>query len=450
MPIVTRFAPSPTGFLHIGGLRTALFSYLFARQKNGKFLLRVEDTDQARNSEEAAKAILEAFSWVGLDYDGEAIFQSKRFDIYEKYAQKLLDAGKAYCCYMSKEELDALRSEQEAKGLRPKYDNRWRDSTVAAPEGVKPVIRIKAPLDELIEFDDGVKGPVSFKSEDILDDFVILRADKTPTYNFTVVVDDHLMGVSDVIRGDDHLSNTPKQIIIYKALEAKIPRFYHLAMINGEDGKKLSKRHGATDVMEYKRLGFLPEALLNFLLRLGFAHKDEEIFSMQDMLRLFSFNNVSKGASAYNYKKLLWLNAHYIKSLPDRRLNEACIVLGFNPLAALNNDAERLNALFCMLRERAKDVLELIKAAKEIINKPAKQGPNELLDEFSKAIKEEHFESEESIKAFLDDFLKNQNIDLKTLAKPLRIALTGSSVTPSIYALLHFLGYKEVQERVKQ
>ncbi|MBF0984380.1 MAG: glutamate--tRNA ligase, partial [Campylobacter sp.] len=318
--IVTRFAPSPTGYLHIGGLRTALFNYLYARANGGKFLLRIEDTDLKRNSQEAAQAIKEAFKWCDLDYDGEVVYQSSRFDLYKQYVQKLLDEGKAYRCYMSKDELDELRAQQEARKERPRYDNRYRDFTGTPPAGIEPVVRIKAPLSGTIEFSDGIKGEIKFNAADILDDFIIARSDGTPTYNFTVVIDDALMGVTDVIRGDDHLSNTPKQIVLYNALGFKIPKFYHVAMINGTDGSKLSKRHGATDVMEYKRMGYLPQALLNFLVRLGWSHGDDEIFSMEEMKRYFDPNHITKSASTFNQTKLEWLNAHYIKNSGDDEL----------------------------------------------------------------------------------------------------------------------------------
>lgn len=242
------------------------------------FLLRIEDTDLKRNSKEATKAIIEAFKWCGLEHDGEVTYQSERFDLYKEYVKKLLDESKAYYCYMSKEELEELRAKQEAAKERPRYDGRYREFTGTPPQGIEPVVRIKAPQSGEIVFEDGVKGEVRFKAEDIMDDFIIARSDGTPTYNFTVVIDDALMGVSDVIRGDDHLSNTPKQIVLYEALGFKIPKFFHVAMIHGEDGKKLSKRHGATDVMEYKEMGILPQALLNFLVRLGWSHGDDEVF----------------------------------------------------------------------------------------------------------------------------------------------------------------------------
>lgn len=449
--IVTRFAPSPTGFLHIGGLRTALFSYLYAKRNNGKFILRIEDTDMARNSEEATKAILEAFKWVDLEVDGEITYQSKRLDIYKEYIQKLLDSGNAYYCYMSEDELNSLRAEQEARKERPKYDGRYRDFKGTPPEGIKPVVRIKAPLDGEIIVNDGVKGEIRFNAADILDDFVIARADGTPTYNFVVVVDDALMGVTDVVRGDDHLSNTPKQIIIYEALGFKVPNFYHLAMINGEDGKKLSKRHGATDVMEYKALGYLPEALLNFLLRLGFSNKDQEIFSMQEMKECFTFDNVSKGASTYNAQKLEWINAHYIKSVSDERLVNACKDLGFD-FSSVNN----YSFLLTMLRERAKTLIDLINSAKTIINEPnsyEESGVAKFVNDNSKALFSKFVNefqganSEAEFETGIKQFLDNNNAKLKDIAQLIRLSLTGTTISPSIYAIMEFLGNDEIKKR---
>ena len=449
--VVTRFAPSPTGYLHIGGLRTALFSYLYAKNKNGKFILRIEDTDMARNSEAAAQAILDAFKWVDLEIDGEITYQSKRMDIYKEYIQKLLDTGNAYYCYMSEEELNALRAEQEAKKERPKYDGRYRDFKGTPPAGIKPVVRIKAPLDGEIIINDGVKGEIKFNAADILDDFVIARADGTPTYNFVVVIDDALMGVTDVIRGDDHLSNTPKQIIIYEALGFKVPNFYHLAMINGEDGAKLSKRHGATDVMEYKYMGYLPEALLNFLLRLGFSHGDQEVFSMDEMIQYFTFKNVSKGASRYNAQKLEWINAHYIKNVSDERLVSACNELGFN-----FKNIKSYEKLLNMLRERAKTLIELINNAKIIINEPQnyeEEGMKKFVNDNSKALFDKYSNelsncsSEEEYERFTKEFLESNNAKLKDIAQLIRLSLTGTTVSPSIYAMMDFLGYDEIKKR---
>ncbi|WP_169767349.1 glutamate--tRNA ligase [Campylobacter curvus] len=451
--LVTRFAPSPTGYLHIGGLRTALYNYLYARANGGKFLLRIEDTDLKRNSEEATQAIKEAFAWCKLDHDGEVTYQSRRFEIYKEYVAKLLAEGKAYKCYMSKEELDELRKEQEARKERPKYDNRYRDFTGTPPEGIDPVIRIKAPLSGEILIRDGIKGEVKFKVEDILDDFIIARSDGTPTYNFTVVVDDALMGVTHVIRGDDHLSNTPKQIVLYDALGFKQPEFFHVAMINGEDGKKLSKRHGATDVMEYKRMGYLPEALLNFLVRLGWSHGDDEIFSIEDMLKYFDPHDINKSSSTYNAQKLDWLNAHYIKTLPYERLADEMKEFGVD-FRALPKGELLLNSL----RERSKTLVEMSQSAKAIIDAPAAYDEKAYAKFITPASLEILAKFAEILTLNLDaagyekitnEFLEQNGLKLKDLAQALRVALTGSSVSPSIFEVLEVLGSKEIKQRIQ-
>ncbi|TEY02738.1 glutamate--tRNA ligase [Campylobacter sp. US33a] len=451
--LTTRFAPSPTGYLHIGGLRTALYNYLYARKNNGKFLLRIEDTDLKRNSKEATEAIIEAFKWCGLDYDDEVTYQSERFDIYKKYIQKLLDEGKAYYCYMSKEELDILRAKQEAVKERPRYDGRYRDFKGTPPEGIEPVVRIKAPQSGEISFIDGVKGEVKFNAQDILDDFIIARSDGTPIYNLTVVIDDALMGVSDVIRGDDHLSNTPKQIVLYEALGFKIPKFYHVAMIHGEDGKKLSKRHGATDVMEYKAMGILPQALLNFLVRLGWSHGDEEVFSLEDLKKLFDPNHINKSASCYNFKKLEWLNAHYIKTLPFEELNRQLKDLGFD-LSAY----KKAGFLLDLLRERAKTLLEIINGAKSIVEAPQSYDEKaiekfvndnnlSLLEKYASELNSQVIAKD--FEDFTNEFLQKNEAKLKDLAQPIRIALTGSAVSPSIFEVLEFLGVDECKKRIE-
>ncbi|EAJ0335389.1 glutamate--tRNA ligase [Campylobacter lari] len=451
--ITTRFAPSPTGYLHIGGLRTALYNYLYARKNKGKFLLRIEDTDLKRNSQEATQAIIEAFKWCGLDYDGTIEYQSQRFDIYKKYIQKLLDEGKAYYCYMSKEELDELRAKQEAAKERPKYDGRYRDFKGTPPNNVEPVVRIKAPQSGEIKFVDGIKGEVSFKAEDILDDFVIARSDGSPIYNLTVVIDDALMGVSDVIRGDDHLSNTPKQIVLYEALGFKIPKFYHVAMIHGEDGKKLSKRHGATDVMEYKNMGILPQALLNFLVRLGWSHGDDEIFSLESMQELFDPNHINKSASCYNFKKLEWLNAHYIKTLPFEEINRQLKDLGFDL-----SQYEKAGFLLDMLRERAKTLHDIINGAKVLLNDP-KEYDQKAVDKFLNVTNLTYLEKYAMVlneqknacefEELTNRFLEENNLKLKDLAQAIRIALTGSSVSPSIFEVLEFLGVQKAKLRIE-
>ena len=451
--IVTRFAPSPTGFLHVGGLRTALYNYLYARKNGGKFLLRIEDTDLARNSDAAVEAIKEAFDWCGLEYDGEVEFQSRRTEIYKKYINELLESGKAYKCYMSKDELDALRKEQEARKERPKYDGRYRDFTGTPPEGIEPVIRIKAPLLGKIEFDDGIKGHISFEAADILDDFIIARSDGSPTYNFTVVIDDALMGVSDVIRGDDHLSNTPKQIILYDALGFKAPRFYHVAMINGSDGSKLSKRHGATDVMEYKRMGYLPQALLNFLVRLGWGHGDDEIFSMSDMLRLFDPKDINKSASTYNLSKLEWLNAYYIKNSGFYELADEMLFFGIDFRGLPKGEL-----LMSLLQERAKTLLDIKAGVELIINAPSsydEKAMKKFVNDESKALLaqylaefKEGLENTSEFEHFTMEFLNSKGKTLKDLAQNVRIALTGGSVSPGIFEMMEVLGANEVKKRI--
>ncbi len=453
--LVTRFAPSPTGYLHIGGLRTALYSYLWAKKNSGKFLLRIEDTDLKRNSKEAALAIEEAFRWTGLSHDGDITYQSERFDIYKKYIKQLLDEGKAYYCYMSQDERDALYEKQKANKERTKYDGRYRDFQGEVPNDIKPVVRIKSPQEGEISFKDGVKGEVKFDVKDALDDFVIARADGTPLYNFVVAVDDALMGVTEVIRGDDHLSNTPKQIVVYDALGFKIPKFYHVPMILNPSGKKLSKRDGAMDVMEYKKEGILPEALLNFLVRLGWSHGDQEIFSMSEMLELFDPNEINKSASAYNAEKLSWINAHYIKNLPTERLVE---VLKEYELDL--SRFEKKEQLIDLLRDRAKDINELKSMVNSIIIEPneydqkavekfLKDDALEILEAFNKELKSKgEVILPEDFKEVANNFLEKRGLKLKHLAQPIRIAIVGSAVSPSVFDVLSIVGYKDVVKRI--
>lgn len=452
MSITTRFAPSPTGDLHIGGLRTALFSWLMAKNSNGNFLLRIEDTDKARNSQEATEAILKAFDWVGLHYKGDVIYQSKRFDIYTKYINQLLKEDKAYMCYMSKEELETLREEQMAKKERARYDGRYRDFKGTPPKGIEPVIRIKAPLDGVISFNDGVKGEISINANEV-DDFIIARADKTPTYNFVVAIDDALMGLTDIIRGDDHLYNTPKQIVVYNALNFKIPNFYHVAMINNEKGKKLSKRDGATNVMEYKELGFLPEALLNFLLRLGWSYGDKEIFSLDEMIELFDPKNLNKSSSNYNLEKLLWLNSHYIKESSDEELIELLKDFGVN-LDETKNSSLILNAT----KERGKTLKELAEQINIILNEPKEYNPKavkkafkgdakEILKEFSNKLEKET--TEEEFHLAMQDFVKEKSIGFGKIGMPLRVAILGDMTGSGMDEIMAILGVNEVKIRIE-
>ncbi|WP_457750013.1 glutamate--tRNA ligase [Sulfurimonas sp.] len=453
--VVTRFAPSPTGYLHIGGLRTALFSYLWAKKNNGKFVLRIEDTDKARNSQEATEAILKAFDWLGLEADGEITYQSKREDIYKKYIQQLLDEGKAYKCYMSKEELDALRETQMANKERTKYNGKYRDFCGTPPEGVSPVIRIKAPLSGEMIVHDGVKGDIVFQAEDILDDFVIARADGSPTYNFVVAIDDALMGINEVIRGDDHLSNTPKQIVVYEALGFDIPKFYHVPMIHNAQGKKLSKRDGATDVMAYKEMGYLPQALLNFLVRLGWSHGDQEIFSMDEMKELFDPKDINKSASIYNTEKLDWLNAHYIKNTPNDELTELLTDFG-----VVLSSHDKKEILLDALKERAKTLKELATLINEVVSAPHtydekavkkafKGNAIEVLERFANKLdeaKELHLPSD--YHHVMETVVNEMEIGFGKIGNPLRVALLGKMSGPGLDVVMSVIGKDETILRI--
>ncbi len=452
--VVTRFAPSPTGYLHIGGLRTALFNWLWASRNGGKFILRIEDTDLQRNSEEATEAILKAFKWVGMDYD-ELFYQSQRFDIYKEYIQKLLDEDKAYYCYMTKEELDALREEQMKRGERPRYDRRYRDFKGTPPEGVEPVIRIKAPLEGDIVFEDGVKGTIVIKAEE-LDDFIIARSDGTPTYNFVAAIDDALMNVTHVIRGDDHLYNTPKQIIVYRALGFSLPKFFHVPMILNEEGKKLSKRDGAMDVMEYKREGYLPEALLNFLVRLGWSHGDQEIFSLKEMKELFDPHDINRSPSAYNLSKLQWLNSHYIKNSPNDRL-----VAELEDFGVYLESHDRKEILLDALKERAKTLKELAQMAKEILKEPesydekalkkaTKGDYRKILEDFLSKIQEGEYHLPVDFHEAIEEVVKANDIGFGKIGQPLRVALTGKLGGPDLADIMAVIGKDEVVKRVKR
>lgn len=451
--VVTRFAPSPTGYLHIGGLRTALLNYLWARKNGGKFYLRIEDTDLKRNSEEATKAIIEAFDWLGLDYDGEVVYQSKRFDLYKQYIQQLLDENKAYYCYMSKEELDTLRQTQVQNGERPRYDGRYRDFDGTPPQGIEPVVRIKAPKNGSIIIRDGVKGDVTISADEV-DDFIVARSDGTPTYNFVVAIDDATMGLSDVIRGDDHLYNTPKQLVVYEALGFKPPKFYHVPMIHNESGKKLSKRDGATDVMDYKTMGYLPAALLNFLVRLGWSYGDQEIFSLQEMLDKFDPSDINASPSSYNIDKLNWLNAHYIKNCPNEDL--AKLLEDFE-IYIFSHDKKEI--LLDESKERSKTVKELAQNIYMIVVNPEeydekalkKAAKNkEVLKEFKqylqKSNKKLHLPSD--YHQIIENFLKMNDYGFGKLGQPLRVALVGKLSGPGLDVIMSAIGKEKTFERI--
>ena len=452
---VTRFAPSPTGYLHIGGLRTALFSYLWAKKNEGKFVLRIEDTDASRNDEAAAQAIVDAFEWMGFQHDGEITYQSNRMDIYKKYINQLLDEGKAYKCYMSREALDTLRETQMANKERTRYDGTYRDFTGTPPAGVEPVIRIKAPLSGAIVIDDGIKGQVTFQAEDILDDFVIARADMSPTYNFVVAIDDALMGVNEVIRGDDHLSNTPKQMVVYEALGFELPKFYHVPMIHNSDGKKLSKRDGATDVMAYKEMGYTPEALMNFLVRLGWSHGDQEIFSMDEMLSLFDPKDINKSASIYNTEKLDWLNAHYLKNMSNDELAKN---LEAYDIVLTSHDKKEI--LLDAVKERAKTLKEMAGLIKEILSTPSaydekgmkkgfKGNADEVLKTFAQNLEasaELHLPSDYHL--VMEKTITDMEVGFGKIGQPLRLALLGKMSGPGLDSVMAIIGKDETLNRI--
>ncbi len=453
--VVTRFAPSPTGYLHIGGLRTALFSYLWAKKNNGKFVLRIEDTDKARNSQEATDAILKAFEWLGLKHDGEITYQSQRGDIYTLYIKQLLDEGKAYRCYMSKEELSKLRETQMANKERTKYNGKYRDFDGVPPADIEPVIRIKAPLSGEIIVRDGVKGDICFQAEDILDDFVIARSDGAPTYNFVVAIDDYLMGINEVIRGDDHLSNTPKQIVIYEALGFSIPNFYHVPMIHNSAGKKLSKRDGATDVMAYKEMGYKPEALLNFLVRLGWSYGDQEIFNMDEMQELFNPKDINKSASIYSVEKLDWLNAHYIKNSSNNELAE---LLTEYDLILTSHDKKEI--LLDAIKDRAKNLKEMAQMTKEILNTPKSYDEKAVKKAFkgesitilnafgAKLSLSESCHLPTDYHNLMQEIVDEMGIGFGKIGMPLRVALLGKMGGPGIDVVMAVIGKDETILRI--
>lgn len=457
MSIKTRFAPSPTGDLHVGGARTALFSFLQARRHGGKFILRIEDTDLERSTPAAVKAILDGMEWLGLIADEGPYFQTKRFDRYREVAEKLLAEGKAYRCYCSKEELENMRSAAEAAGEKPRYNGYWRDRSDTPPTGVKGVIRFKNPQTGLVTVHDRVRGDVVFDNAE-LDDLVIWRSDDAPTYNFAVVVDDADMGVTDVIRGDDHLNNTPRQINIYLALGLTPPRFAHLPMILGPDGQKLSKRHGAVSVMQYRDDGFLPHALLNYLVRLGWSHGDQEIFSMQEMVQLFDANAVNHSASRFDVEKLKWLNHHYIKTLPPTELlGEFHYHLNQHGWSAANGPAAL--DLLLALRERCATFKEMAEkstvwfkplngydpvAFSKQVTPVACQGISLLL---TKLASDEEF-NKASVQLALDAVLAELQIGLGKIGPAIRLAITGSTQSPALDDTIHLCGKPEAIARL--
>ena len=456
MTVRTRFAPSPTGFLHIGGLRTALFSWLYARRHGGIFVLRIEDTDLERSTDAAIQQILDGMEWAGLNHDEGPFRQTQRFDRYKEVIDELLAEGHAYRCYCTKEELDQLRSEQQARGEKPRYDGRWRDRTDARP-GVPPVIRFKNPQSGEVVVDDVVHGKVVFQNSE-LDDLIIARSDGSPTYNFCVVVDDMDMQITHVIRGDDHLNNTPRQMNMLLALGAKVPVYAHLPMILGSDGAKLSKRHGAVSVLQYRDEGFLPEAVLNYLARLGWSHGDQEIFSIEEMIRLFDIADVNKSASAFNGEKLAWLNQQHMMHAPAARLVEP---LRWH-LQQAGTDAQneaQLEQIVLAQRERSKTLKEMsanslffFRAPQSYDEKAVRKNVSAEILPLLATLTEElgglHEWTAPAIHAVVSGVAERAGLPLGKLAQPLRLAMCGGTVSPPIDATLAILGKQETLQRL--
>ena len=448
MTVKTRFAPSPTGFLHVGGARTALFSWLYARHCNGQFVLRIEDTDRERSTQEAIDAIIDSMKWIDLKWDEGPYYQTKRFDRYTEVINKLLAEGKAYKCYCSKERLEKMRDEQMKAGLKPRYDGHCREDHTEHSPDEPYVIRFRNPDDGVVAFDDMVKGHIEFKNSE-LDDFIIQRSDGTPTYNFCVVVDDWDMGITHVIRGDDHVNNAP------------VPVFCHLAMILGDDGAKLSKRHGAVSVMQYREDGYLPEALVNYLVRLGWSHGDQEIFTRDEMIKLFTLDAITKSASGFNTKKLDWLNAHYMKTLPasevakelEWHLNKIGITdLSKGPKAedVVRNYCERTHTLKEMAQKAAcyyQDITEYDPAG---VKKWIKEGSVEILQASLEALKALSSWDAKSIDEALENVAKAKEVGMGKVGQPLRIAITGSAMSPGIGDTMMLVGQQRTFDRIQK
>ena len=461
MTVRTRFAPSPTGFLHIGGARTALFSWAYARRHGGTFILRIEDTDVARSTPEAVQAIIDGMNWLGLAHDEGPFYQMQRMDRYKEVIQQMLKDGTAYYCYMSKEELDALRAEQEAKKEKPRYNGFWRPEAgktlPAIPAGIEPVVRFRNPTAGVVAWDDQVKGRIEISNEE-LDDFIIARADGTPTYNFCVVVDDWDMGITHVIRGDDHVNNTPRQINVLAALGATVPQYAHLSMILGDDGQKLSKRHGAVSVTQYDDDGYLPEAVLNYLARLGWSHGDDELFSMEQFVQWFDLDHITASAAQFNTEKLNWLNAQYIKAADNARLaaetSKRLQSQGVSTAGA--PDLERVIGLY---KERVSNLNELADAIHPfcvVVHATEEVKAQHLTDAARAALATLHEKlaavSEwlaPNLSAAIKETVAVHGVKMPAVAIPLRVALLGQPQSPSIDQVLEVMGRERVLERLR-
>jgi glutamyl-tRNA synthetase len=448
--IRTRFAPSPTGYLHIGGARTALFSWAYARKHGGKVILRIEDTDLERSTEASVQAILDGMRWLGLDWDEGPFHQMQRLQRYREVAERLLREGKAYRCYCTKEELEQMRAAQRAKGEKPRYDGRWRDSKNTPPPGVTPVVRFKNPLEGEVTFHDLVKGPITISNTE-LDDLVLLREDGVPTYNFGVVVDDLDMRITHVIRGDDHVNNTPRQVNIFQALGAQLPEFAHVPMILGADGERLSKRHGAVSVMQYEEDGYLPEALVNYLARLGWSHGDEEMFTVGQFLQWFDLAHISRSAAQFNPEKLRWLNHQYLRQRPDADLARL-VAPRIERVGGKLSGGPELAAVVALLKERS-ETLEVLAAEAMMFYGEPGAARDSVSDEVRPALAELAAAlaalgdwRAESVMSAIQAVIDKHKLKLPKLAMPLRMIVFGRAQTPNLGPMLALAGRKRVLE----
>jgi glutamyl-tRNA synthetase len=461
MTVRTRFAPSPTGFLHLGGARTALYSWAYARHFGGTFVLRIEDTDLERSTPEAVQAILDGMQWLGLEHDEGPFYQMQRMDRYREVILTMLEEGTAYLCYCSPEEVEAMRERMRAAGEKPRYDGTWRPEPgkelPPVPAGIKPVVRFKNPLEGEVTWNDVVKGPITISNKE-LDDLVIARPDGTPTYNFCVAVDDWDMQITHVLRGDDHVNNTPRQINILRALGAPLPEYGHLPMILGADGEKLSKRHGAVSVMEYPEQGYLPEAMLNYLARLGWSHGDDEIFSMEQFTEWFNLDHLTRSAAQFNNEKLAWLNNHYIREADNERLAK----LALPRMAADGANFARapdLPAVLGLMKERVNTINELADAAMlfyreprpepELLAKHLTDAVRPALAQFAERIGTVEW-NKAALAAMIKEVLAAHGLKMPQLAMPLRLVVTGQLQTPAIDAVLELFGREQVLARLKK
>jgi glutamyl-tRNA synthetase len=461
--IVTRFAPSPTGFLHIGGARTALFSWLLARSLGGEFRLRIEDTDRERSTQEAIDAILDAMRWLGLEHDGEVVYQSRRAERHNEVIDQLVASGHAYWCDCSKERVDEMRERARAAGRKPKYDGSCREKGLGPDCG--GVVRFKTPLAGSVAYDDMVKGPSAVNVEE-LDDLILRRSDGGPTYNLAVVVDDHDMDVTHVLRGDDHVANTYRQIPIYQAMGWDVPRFGHVPMILGPDKKKLSKRHGALSVMEYEKMGYLPEAVVNYLVRLGWSHGDQEVFSVEELQKLFTTETLSSSPSVFDIQKLDWLSGQYMQQAdPDRlaREVERVVVMELGEDEAAHLNMNRLRGAVPLLQPRARHLVDLAEQARmflvpsaflhfdeKAVHKFLTPEARELLDGLRTRLAGISPWKEEEIEQCMRAFIEERELAFKVLAQPVRVAVTGSTKSPGLFETLAVLGRDETLERLRR